>query len=108
MTVFVIFSKNIQKIYINCFSQKLKFPTLYLGSSRVLSRIPTLASKYDYSILCSFRDMTFYVIFSKVFFLKHKLIFFSKSEVPNPIVGYCQSTIKDCESCPQLGLLKSL
>ena len=28
--------------------------------------------------------------------------YFTKLEVPNPVVGYCQSTIKDCESCFQI------
>ena len=62
-----IFSKNIRKLHINFFSLKLKFPTLYLCSDRVLSSIPNLASKYDSSILCSFRVMTFSVIFQNFF-----------------------------------------
>ena len=34
---------------------------------RVLSRIANLASKYDCSNPCNFRDMTFFVVFSKKF-----------------------------------------
>ena len=47
------------------FSQNLKFPTLLLGPLRVISKIANLASKYDCSNPCSFRDMMFFVIFSK-------------------------------------------
>ena len=38
-----------------------------LGAVRVLSRIANLASKCDGSNPCSYRDMTFFVIFSKNF-----------------------------------------
>ena len=42
-------------------------------------------------------------------FSENKLLsFFVKSEIPNPVVGYCQSAIKHCESCLQIWLLKSL
>ena len=60
-----------------------------MGPVRVISKIANLASVYDCSILCSFRDMTFFEIY-----------FFSKSEIPNPVVGYCQSTIMDREILP--------
>ena len=84
-----------------------KFPTLYLVPVRVLSKVANLACKYDCSKFCSFRDVTFFVVFFKVF---RKLIinFFAKSEIPNSVVGYCQSTIKDCESCLQIWLLNYL
>ena len=59
-----------------------------------------MASKSHFSNPCSFRDMTFR-IFSK-FFREFSFNFFHKSEIPNPIVGSCQSTLKDCESCFQI------
>ena len=69
-----------------------------MGTVRVLSRIASLASKYDCSNSCSFRDMTFFVIFSKIF-RKFKLFFF-KSEFFNHVVGYRQSTIKKLQILP--------
>ena len=65
MTFFVIFSKIYRKLKLLLVFENLKFPTLYLGPVRVLSKIANLASKYDCSLLCSFRDVTFFVIFSK-------------------------------------------
>ena len=69
------FKKFFENLY-DFFSQNLKFPTLKLGPVRKISKIANLASKYDCSILCSFRDMTFFAIFSKVFSKLKLLIFF--------------------------------
>ena len=41
--------------------------TLYLGDFRVLSGFANLASNSHFSNRCSFRDMTFLMIFSKKF-----------------------------------------
>ena len=49
-----------------------------------------------------FRDMTFFVIFSKNFQKTYINFFFAKSEIPNPVVGSCQSNLNDCESCLQV------
>ena len=56
--VFVIFSKFFRKLNFECFFN-LKFLTLYLGAARVLPGVVNLASKYDYSNTCTFRDLTF-------------------------------------------------
>ena len=56
--VFCDFSKKISENLSNFFFQNLKFLTLLLGAVRVLSGVPNLACKFDYSILGSFRDMT--------------------------------------------------
>ena len=61
------FQKVFRKLILIFFSQNLKFATLKLGPIRVISKIANLASKYDCSYPCSFRDMTFFVTFFKNF-----------------------------------------
>ena len=102
MMFFVIFFQKIsENLNYDYFKKNLQFPTLYLGTVRVLSRIANLASKYDCSNAYSFRDMKFFVIFSKIFRKKNYDYFKKKFAIPNPVLGYCQSTVKDCESCLQ-------
>ena len=74
MTIFCDFSKKFPE-NLNYFFSDSGIPTLYLVPARVLPRIANLASKYDCSNPCSFRDMTIFVIFSK-FFRQIKLIIF--------------------------------
>ena len=66
----------------------------------VLSGVACLASKFDCSNLGSFRDMTFIMFY--FYFQKIKLIFFSKFEKPNPVVGDSQGTLSGCLSCLNL------
>ena len=54
------------------FPSKFEIPNPVMGAFRVLSGVASLASSYDCSTLCSFRDMTFFVIFLKVFSEKLK------------------------------------
>ena len=49
--------------------------------------------------------MTFFSWFFQNVFRKLVLIFFATSETPNPLVGSCQSNLKDCEPCLQIWLL---
>ena len=66
MTFF--FSQNFQKIYV-LFS-KFDIPNPVVGAFRVLSGVANLASKYDCSNICSFRDMTFLMV-SISFFIEN-------------------------------------
>ena len=100
---FLWFFQKFSKLKVLWFFLNLKFPTLKLGTVRVLSKIANLVSKYDCSNPCSFRDMMFFVIFSKIF--RKCLLIFSKFENPNPVVGSCQSNLKDCYYCLQIWLL---
>ena len=43
----------------------MEFLTLKLGAVRVLSGVANVASKYECSIFCSFRDMALSLIFSR-------------------------------------------
>ena len=87
MIFFVIFLKNFQKTFFNSLSQNLKFPTLWLGPVRVISNIANLGSKYDCSIFCSFRDMMFFVIFSKIFRKLELLLVFKNLKFPTLYLG---------------------
>ena len=69
------------------FSQNLKFPTLKLGPVRVISKIGNLASKYDCSNPCSFRDVTLFVIFSKNFRKLKLLLVFENLKFPTLYLG---------------------
>ena len=69
MTFFSWFFKSFQKF--KCFFFYLKFSVINLGSSGVFSGVANLACKYDCSNLCSFPNMTFFVMFQnfqKIFF----------------------------------------
>ena len=105
---FLIFFQKVFRICkFNFISSKFEFPNrLVWGcqSGLKLSSFAIRASNCDCSNLCSFPDMTFFVIFSKNF----QKTFSSNFELSNPVVGSRQSTPRDCErSCLQLGLLKS-
>ena len=69
------------------FSKKVQIlnPVVGRGAIRVLSGVANLASHYDCSDPCSFRDITFVVIFFK----KLELFFCSKFEFLYPVVGCC-------------------
>ena len=71
MTFFVFFFQSFSVTFF------LNFPTLYLDNVRVLSRIANLASKYNCSNPCSFRDMAFFVILKKSFSEKLNHFFFT-------------------------------
>ena len=62
-------------------SQKLNIKFIYRG----LPGVASITSKFDGTNICNFRDMTIFVIFSKISFS-------SNFEIPNPVVGGCQST----------------
>ena len=70
--------------------------TLLLGAVRVFSGVANLASNSHFSNPCSFRDMTFFVIFSKIF---KNLDFkkFTKLEITISAVRLSQGTLRSCE-----------
>ena len=81
MKFFVIFFQKVfRKLKFNLISSKFEFPNrLVWGcqSGLKVSGVANLASNCDCSSLCSFPEMTFFVIFSKNF-QKFKFIFFFK------------------------------
>ena len=87
MTFFVVFFKKFFENLYDFFSQNLKFPTLKLGPVRKISKIANLASKYDCSNPCSFRDVTFFVIFSKIFSKLKLLLVFKNLKFPKLYLG---------------------
>ena len=52
----------------------------------VLSGVANIASKYECSNSCSFRDITFFVIFSKKFLQNLNEIFFFKIWISQPCI----------------------
>ena len=118
MKFFVILKKLSENSTI-FFLQNLKIPTLYLGALRVLAGTANRASNCNCSNLCSFWDMTYFMIFRQKFpktwlnfrfqtlksltlylcFIKKfsgKLtkMFASNFENPNPVVGGYQTTLR--------------
>ena len=84
-TVYLVFSNFFQKTQITKkLTENSKFPTLQLIAVRVLSRVAVLASP------CSSRDMTCFMIFSKILDIK-KL---TRIEFLNSIMGCCQGNFK--------------
>ena len=75
-----------------------------VATPRVLWGVANLASNSHLSNHCSFRDMTFFMIFSKNLDFEK----FQKVEDFNPVVGYCEGSLWGCESCLWLWLLQSL
>ena len=63
---FIIFSKNFQKFDFKN-SKTLKVSSLLLNIVNVLPGVANLVSDYGCSSPCSFRDMTFFSIFFKIF-----------------------------------------
>ena len=63
--ILVAFKKISENLRI--FPSKFEIPNHVMGALRELSGVASLASSYDCSNLCSFRDMTFFEIFSKGF-----------------------------------------
>ena len=110
-TFFLIFSKSFLKTYMIFLKLIFKIwnsqPCSWVLSDFFWG-VTNLANKYDCSNPCSFRDMTFFVIFFQKVFWKLIWFFFAKSEIPNPEVGSCQKNLKDCESCLQIWLFNSL
>ena len=70
----------------------------------MIEGVANLAATYDCSGLFNFPDVTFLWFFN--FFRSLNLKVFSKFEIPNPVVGYCESTLKCCKCSVQLRLLK--
>ena len=64
-TVFCDFFKKVFTKLKRSFFQNLKFSSLYLEAIRLLSGVASLAVNCDCSNLCSYWDITFFVIFSK-------------------------------------------
>ena len=122
---FLDFSK-----FLEFFFQFLKFSPCSWVAVRVLSGVANLASKSHFSKHCSFRDMTFFNIFSKLFsgvtnfafiydcsnpcsfrdttfFLmifsenfKHKYVNFQNVEDLNPVIGICEGTLRGLRNLP--------
>ena len=80
MTVLMIFSKIFQKHRFQKNSKTIKISTLLLDTVRILSRVANIASDYGCSNPRSFRDMTFFGLFSSE---KLDLKKFTKFEIPS-------------------------
>ena len=61
----MIFSKTFKILDFKKFHAFVKISILLLESARVLTGVENLASEYDCSNLCRFRDMTFLGFFSE-------------------------------------------
>ena len=56
--------------------------------------VANLTSNSHFSNSCSFRDMTFFMIFQNLDFKR-----FQNVEDLNPVVGFCEGTLRACKSC---------
>ena len=98
MKFFMIFSKIfLEKLNLIFFLQTLEFLNLKLGAVRVLSSVANLNFNFHFSNPCTFRDMSFLMIFSKPF--KTLSLQKIKFEDLRPEVGNCKSFLRTCRSC---------
>ena len=75
---------------------------------RELSGVANRACEYICSNPCSFGDMTFFRIFSKIFKKNLDVEKFKNLEDLNPVVGICEGTLRGLRNLPLNMLLKSL
>ena len=73
--------------------------TLLLDIVRVLSGVANLASDYDCSNPCSFRDMTFFMILSE-FEKNLNVKKFQNFKDLNPVIGICEGTLRRLRILP--------
>ena len=79
---FMVFSKKIRKFKFEV-SQNLKFPTLWLGTVKVLSEVTNFAFQCDCSFALTFRDVAFFEVFLKCFKEFHSFMVFQSIKFYN-------------------------
>ena len=89
----VIFSKKIENLDEIFFSSNFEISNPVVGAIRVISRVANLASNYECSDSCSFRDTTFFVIFLQKYSKNVDYFFYSKFKILYPVVRCCQVTL---------------
>ena len=74
--------------------------SLCLGSVKVLSGVAIFAPKYDCSNPCSFRDTTFFMIFSEIFKKNLDAKKFQNVDDLNPVIGIYEGTLMGLRILP--------
>ena len=108
MTVFMIFSEFFKKKIDVKTSKSLKISILLLESVRVLSWGCKSCSEYVCSKSCRSRDMTVFRILSEFFRELGYKFFFIKLEITISPVRLFQGSLRVCDFCLQIWLLKTL